>query len=139
MIVSEEAYLEHYGVQGMKWGVRRAANKSRVAALQSKGLTKKQAKATNRAQNRIDMQRMAASGRQGKVSVLKQMQNRAVSNASLSARAILKHPLSTQKAATYQLERNQETQHKILNGQKKVTATLLKWQGVSVKDLDFSL
>lgn len=137
MIVDEEVYLEHYGVQGMKWGVRREANKTNVATLRAKGLTRRQAKNTNRAQNSIDKQRMAASGRQGKVHVLKQLRNRAASNQMLNLSTIVKHPLSTQKAAQLQLEKNKVTQAKIANGQKRVKSRLLKMQGVSIKDLNF--
>lgn len=32
MIIDEEAYLEHYGVKGMKWGVRREAKRDFKAA-----------------------------------------------------------------------------------------------------------
>ncbi len=39
-----DEFLEHFGVQGMKWGSRRAANKSNVANLQRKGLSSRQAK-----------------------------------------------------------------------------------------------
>ncbi len=55
-----EDFLEHFGVKGMRWGLRREANKSNIARLQSKGLTKRQAKNTNRYQNRVDAQRMTA-------------------------------------------------------------------------------
>lgn len=138
MIVDKD-YLEHFGVQGMKWGVRRATNKANVAKLQEKGLTKRQAKATNRAQNMVDAQRMAAVGRQGKVSVLKQLNNRAIATQSLSLGTMARHPLSVKKATTLQLQKNQETQAKIALGEKRVTATLLKLQGVSIKDLDFAI
>jgi len=131
-------FLEHYGVQGMKWGQRRAANKANVARLRESGLSKRQAKNTNRYQNRVDKQRMAATGRQGKVSVLKQLSNRSYSNLTLSPLTILKHPLSTKKAAQLQLQKNAKVQEKIGKGQKKVSATLLKVAGVSIKDVDYS-
>lgn len=138
MIISEENYVEHYGVQGMKWGVRRRANKANVASLQGKGLTKRQAKNTNRYQNRVDAQRMAATGRQGKVGVLKQLNNRAISNLSLSLGTMVRHPLSTKKAANLQLKKNKDIQKKIGNGEKRVTAALLRLQGVSIKDIDYT-
>ncbi len=130
--------LTHFGVQGMKWGVRKATNKSNVAKLQKKGLTRRQAKNTNYAQNRVDAQRMASTGRQGKVSALKQLKNRSISNTMLSPSTIIRHPLSSQKAATLQLQKNQQVQAKIANGEKRVTATLLKLQGVSIKDIDYT-
>ncbi len=34
-----DEFLEHYGVQGMKWGARRASNRASVAKLQGKGLS----------------------------------------------------------------------------------------------------
>ena len=139
MIILEKTYLEHYGVQGMKWGVRKAANKASRASLQKKGLSKRQAKKTVRYQNLVDMQRMAASGRRGKVSVVKQMQNRATSNMSLSLLTIAKHPLSTQKAAKTQLSKNTAIQKKSAAGKKSLTATLLKIQGVKLSEIDFSL
>lgn len=138
MILDENA-LEHYGVQGMKWGVRRATNKANVSALREKGLSRRTAKKTNRYQNRVDAQRMAATGRNGKVGVLKQLKNRAVSNQMLSLRTVARHPLSTKKAATMQLQRNQKTQARIANGEKRVTATLLKLGGVSIKDINYKL
>lgn len=138
MIVNEEYYLEHYGVQGMKWGARRAANKANVARLQGKGLSKKEATRTNRAQNIVDAQRMTATGRQGKVSVLRQLNNRAISNTRLGLGTVVRHPLSAKKAAKLQLQKNEITQKQIANGEKKVTAALLRMQKVSIKDLDFS-
>lgn len=135
----DEYFLQHYGVQGMKWGQRKAANKANVARLQSQGLSKRQAKNTNRAQNRVDAQRMAATGRNGKVSALKQLQNRGVSNTNLSIGTIARHPLSTKKAANLQLQKNQKLKDKIANGEKKASALILKVGGVSIKDLDFSV
>ncbi len=131
-------FLEHYGVQGMKWGTRRASNKSNVARLQGKGLSKRTAKNTTRYQNRVDSQRMAATGRQGKVSVLKQLNNRGKSNMMLGLGTIAKHPLSTKKAATLQLQKNQNFQTKINNGEKRVSASLLRLQGISIKDINYS-
>lgn len=138
MEVEKDEYLEHYGVQGMKWGVRKATNKERRSELREKGLSRRQAKGTVRYQNRVDKQRMAATGRQGKVGALKQLNNRMVSNMMLSGTTALRHPLSTQKAATRQLEKNTDLQRKIGEGKKRVTATLIKLQGVSIKDIDYS-
>lgn len=132
-------FLAHYGVQGMKWGVRRATNKTNVASLREKGLTKRQAKNTNRAQNNIDKQRMTAAGRQGKVSLLKQARNRVASNGMLGVTTILRHPLSSKKAAVRQLRKNKETQAKVMAGEKRVTAALLKLNGVKIEELNFDL
>lgn len=132
-------FLSHYGVQGMKWGQRRATNRESRQRLESKGLSKRTAKNTVRAQNRVDAQKMAATGRNGKVTVLKQLQNRTISNTMLSPGTILRHPLSTKKAANRQLGKTAELQAKIANGEKRVTASLLKLQGVSIADMNFSL
>lgn len=130
-------FLEHYGVQGMKWGVRRATNKANVQRLRDSGLSKRQAKNTNRAQNAIDKQRMTATGRQGKVGLVKQARNRVASSQMLSLGTIVRHPLSSKKAAIRQLQKNKEKQQKILNGEARVTAALAKFNGISVKDLNF--
>lgn len=37
MIIDEEVYLEHFGVKGMQWGVRRAQYKSRRASRNRSG------------------------------------------------------------------------------------------------------
>lgn len=132
-------FLAHYGVQGMKWGVRRATNKANVASLREKGLTKRQAENTNRAQNNIDKQRMTAAGRQGKVSLLKQARNRVASNGMLGVTTILRHPLSSKKAAVRQLRKNKEMQVKVMAGEKRVTAALLKLNGVKIEELNFDL
>lgn len=134
-----EEFLEHYGVQGMKWGQRKAANKANVARLRKKGLSKRKAKNTNRYQNNIDAQRMVAAKRNGEVNVLRRLNNRAISNQMLSLRTIAKHPLSTEKAAQTQLKKNIETQSKIANGEKKATAALLRFQGISIADINYAL
>lgn len=134
-----EEFLEHYGVQGMKWGVRKAANKANVERLKGQGLSNRQAKNTNRAQNRVDMMRMTAKGRDGKVSVTKQVRNRMASNTQLGLTTVLRHPLSSKNAAARQLQKNEEMRGKVLNGEKRITATLLKVGGVSIKDLDYSI
>ncbi len=138
MEIDVNEFLEHYGVQGMKWGQRRASNKASVASLRSKGLSKRQAKGTTRYQNKVDAQRMTAMGRQGKVNALKQLQNRGTSNTMLSPSTILRNPLSSKKAAKNQLEKNKVLQQKIGRGEKKVTATLIKLGGVSIKDINYN-
>ncbi len=80
---------------------------------------------------------MTATGRKGKVNALKQLSNIGKSNRMLNPSTVIRHPLSSKKAATLQLKKNQETQAKIKNGEKKVTATLLKLSGVSIKDINY--
>lgn len=134
-----QAFLEHYGVQGMKWGVRRSMNKAAVKKLRDKGLTGTQAKRTVRYQNVVDAQKMAATGRRGKVHVLRQLSNRAISNQHLNLGTIARHPLSTQKAAKLQLEKNKALQDKIAKGQAKIRNVLFEQRGISIKNIDFSL
>lgn len=120
---SLDEFLVHYGVQGMHWGQRRAynrANKSRL--IREKGLTRRQARNTNRAQHRVDVKRMIAT-----------------SNIRLTAGARLSHPVSSQRSATLELHKNRETQIKIEHGKKRVTAALIRVHGVSIKDLDFTI
>ena len=133
------SFLEHYGVQGMKWGQRKAANAANVQRLKGKGLSNRQAKNTNRAQNQIDVRKMAATGRNGKASVLKQMNNRSTANMTLSLGSVLKHPLSTSKANRHELKKSEGIQKDIANGDRKVRAKLLEIGGVSIANLDYSL
>lgn len=139
MIVNEEIYLAHYGVQGMKWGVRRATNKAAVTKLRSKGLTGRQAKATVRYQNMVDAQKMAATGRQGKVNVLRQLNNRMISNMMLGTGTMIRHPLSTKKAATLQLQKNQALQKQIGSGKAKVRNWLFEMRGINIKNINYNL
>lgn len=132
-------FLAHYGVQGMKWGVRRATNKASVTKLRDKGLTGRQAKATVRYQNRVDAQKMAATGRQGKVHILKQLQNRAISNQMLTPGTVLRHPLSTKKAATLQLQKNRDLQAKIAKGNAKVRNWVFEARGIAIKNINYNL
>ena len=138
MIITEEKYIEHFGVQGMKWGVRRSMNKGSVQKLRNKGLTGRQAKATVRYQNVVDRQKMAATGRRGKVGVLNQLNNRAISNQRLSLGTIARHPLSTKKAANLQLQKNEQLRKNILGGKAKVRNYLFELQGISMKNINFS-
>lgn len=147
MIIDQQSYLKHYGVAGMRWGVRKdgksvrkQAKKDQVAKLQAKGLSKRQAKATSRAQNIVDAQKMTATGRQGKISLGQQAVNRMVSNNSLSLSTVLKHPLSSQKAAQTELAKWADIQKQINSGEKKATELLnRKLAGVMVSELNFSL
>jgi hypothetical protein len=132
-------FLEHYGVQGMKWGQRRAANRASRTSLREQGLSRRTARKTVRTQNNIDKVRMAATGRQGKVSVLRQLSNEAFSNQRLSPSAVLNHPLSTRNAAQYQLRRSSEAQQRILSGEDRVQGFLARMSGISVANLDFSV
>lgn len=132
-----EDFLEHFGVKGMRWGLRREANKSNVARLQNKGLTKRQAKNTNRYQNRVDAQRMTAKRMAGKANALQQLNNHMISNTMLSPSTALRHPLSSKKAAVLQLKKNQAVQTKIKKGESKVNSFFLKAQGISIKDIDY--
>lgn len=131
-------FLSHYGVQGMKWGVRRATNKASRLRLRNQGLSRRQARNTVRAQNHVDKMRMAATGRQGKVNVLRQLSNRAFANQHLSLTTVIRHPLSTKKASQLQLQKAQKMQQQISEGKKKVNAVLLRIGGVSIKDIDYS-
>lgn len=139
MIIDEQIFLKHYGVQGMKWGVRRSMNKSSVAKLRKKGLTGQQAKATVRYQNLVDAQKMAATGRRGKTGVLNQLNNRMISNQMLSVGTIARHPLSTKKAATLQLQKNADLQKKIGKGEAKVRNWMFEMRGINIKNIDFKL
>jgi len=80
---------------------------------------------------------MTATGRQGKVGLVKQARNRVASSQMLSLGTIVRHPLSSKKAAIRQLQKNKEKQAKILNGEARVSAALAKFNGISVKDLSF--
>lgn len=138
MIIDEAVYLEHYGVQGMKWGVRRRMNKASVANLRGKGLSRRQAKNTVRYQNRVDAMKMAATGRRGKTSIYKQLNNRAIANQQLSFRAAIKGRGKIKAASAAQLKMNQTMQAKVLAGKKPVTSALLKVGGISIKNINYS-
>lgn len=133
-----DSYLEHFGVKGMHWGQRKAYNKANVARLQSKGLTKRQAKNTNRFQNRVDAERMIAYGRSGELSVLQRLNNRAQANSMISLTTALRHPLSTKNASQLELKKQTEVQRKVAAGEKRATAFMYKLGGVSLKDVNFS-
>lgn len=137
-ILTLEEFLSHYGVIGQKWGVRRASNKAARAKLMSKGLSKRQAKGTVRAQNIIDRQRAAAFQTRGEIGVRQMLRSRGISNMNLSLSTIVRHPLSTRNAARTQLQRNTVLQSRIANGEKRVTASLLRLRGVSIADLSFN-
>lgn len=134
-----ENFLAHYGVQGMKWGVRRAMNRAAVNKLRLKGLTGHQAKATVRYQNAIDAQKMAATGRNGKVGVLRQLNNRAISGMHMSTLTALRHPLSVKKASALQLQKDEMLRKKVLAGQAKVRNYLFELRGISIRNINYSL
>ena len=55
MFIDEEVYLEHYGVKGMKWGVRRERRKAKLAAMTPKERAAAKRKRKRRINNGISL------------------------------------------------------------------------------------
>lgn len=104
MIVDEQIYLEHFGVKGMKWGVRRAEKRNQIAKMKynqdlrikSLDLETKKLREEHRATVKQDLGRKAKKGAivaggillvVGAVKVNSMMKNRSASKTARIAEA----------------------------------------------------
>lgn len=120
-----DEFLEHHGVKGQKWGVRRAEKRA------AKGPNRFGNRNTAQFQRRTDRVARVASG---KASVGDQLKA-GLFNVPL-ANIVAEGSLRGGSALT--LERNARVQAKIVAGKKNATDTLLRLQGVDIRELDFS-
>lgn len=109
MIIDEEAYLEHHGVKGQKWGVRN----------------------NKRFQKQQDRIRRVASGTGSKADKLIVGSFRVPIFRLVTGKGL-------RGGAQKQLEAQEKRKKKIQAGHKKVEDLILRSQGVNVRDIDFS-
>ena len=110
-----EDILEHFGVKGMHWGVRKARRVEKQNA---------------RVQKRVDAVRRVAEGGGNRRDKIR------VSFSTTTFDALMSR--NNQEMAQRTLNRMQKHQSKILAGKRKTQDILARAQGVRYRDLDFS-
>lgn len=124
-----DEFLEHFGVKGMKWGVRRAQRLNDQAAS---GVDKFGNRNNKSTQRRIDNVRKIASG---KASAMETLRGVAF---NVAPEYIVKAGFSIKGGAQEQLDAAQKVQTKIVGGKKKATDVLLRMGGNDIRTLDYS-
>lgn len=112
MILDEQSYLRHYGVKGMKWGVRRAQRRTERQQKHLDAIKKG---------TRSDATRSERFKASMKVPIGDLIAGRGVQGGSKRA-----------------LDRAAKTQSQIQAGEKKAKDILLRAGGVNVRNLDYS-
>lgn len=119
-------FLEHQGVKGMKWGVRRAEKRA------AKGPDRFGNRNNDVVQRRLDrVSRVASGTASGGDKVRALLFN-------IPPGLVLFEGGSVKGAAANMLERGAKTQRKINAGKRNVTDTLLRMQGMDIRELDYS-
>jgi hypothetical protein len=114
MQIDEDAYLEHVGVKGMKWGVRRKI------------------KRTARQQKSVDRVRRVATGTASKRDKL------FAATFQIPVTDLIAAKGSLSKSGQRILTRADSNKAKIEAGKMKTTDFLMRLQGVNIRDLDFA-
>ncbi len=117
-------FLEHFGVKGMKWGVRRVNSDGNARNLGNRN--------NDRAQKLFDRISRVASGNASKRDKL------ITGLYNVNVTDLVRAKGSVQGASKLVLDRATKNQAKIANGKNKVNDILAKVYGVNVSQLDFS-
>jgi len=126
-----DAYLEHHGVKGMHWGVRRARITAEKNARAASGKERFGNRNQERAQQKVDQFRRVASGKGTAGDKLYVGLFRTPVADLLMGGGI-------KGGAQNVLRRDQKNQKKIVEGKKRVSDALSRFGGVDVRNLDFS-
>lgn len=122
----DDYFLEHQGVKGMKWGVRRAEKRA------AKGPDRFGNRNNHSIQRRLDrVSRVASGTASGGDKVRALLFN-------INPALVLFEGGSVKGAAAHQLESAAKIQRKITAGKMNVTDTMLRVQGVDIRELDYS-
>lgn len=119
-------FLAHFGVKGMKWGVRKDTDSGGGAPKRDFG-----SRNNKQVQRRVDKTRKIASGKAS----LSEKTMAALFN--IPVRDIINEQ-SLRGAAQTALDREQRIQRKITEGKKRTTDVIARLNGVNYRDLDFS-
>lgn len=122
----DDYFLEHHGVKGQKWGVRRAQARAAM------GPDRFGNRNNDVMQRRIDRVSRVASGTASGADKVKALLF------NIPPALVLFEGGSVSGAAANMLDRGAKTQRKINAGKMNVTDTLLRVQGVDIRELDYS-
>lgn len=129
-------FLEHFGVKGMKWGVRR--QKAVAAAKQRAKTPDRKGNRNNvKAQRRVDVVRRIASGKATKQDYGIALVNSLLQQGPLGTAIEVGAGGGVKGAAANRLDRAAKLQGKIGSGKKRVTDKLLRMQGVDIRELKY--
>ena len=123
MNIDQDAYLEHFGVKGMKWGQRRDRLTDTSPRLGNRN--------NKRVQKRLNRMKRVATG---KATTLDKLTNAAF---DLNIYDLMNEG-SVKGANAAMLDRGARLQGRIISGKSKTTDLLTRMSGIDIKQLDYN-
>jgi len=137
--MNEEQYnkfLAHYGVQGMKWGVRKDYLRSEQARRKEKGYGPVKRWSTGSHQRRIDRRRAIAEGKNKNSRPIQQLGNQFEVYRTSKVKTKITNPVSYANRAQKDLRNAEGLKKRIAKGERRVTALAYKAARVDIQDIN---
>lgn len=130
--LKHQEFLDHAGVKGMKWGVRKRENAVARANQRALNPDRFGNRNTKQFQNKVDRVREVASGRGSKAD-----KARVALNTYNLAGKLANNSFSLKDVAKSDLDKSQKQQRAIKEGRRRTEDILLRLQGVDIRELNF--
>jgi len=126
-----EDFLEHYGVKGQKWGVRKANKAVAKAGERAKTPDRFGNRNNQDTQRRVDRVRSVASGTASTAT-------KARVALTVNGQEFINNSFSLQATAASRLDRDARLQRSIVSGRSRVTDRLTRLSGTDIREINLS-